>query len=67
MAFTARAQYYLRGEIKDEKNQSLQNAKVLLHSTRHVYYTGSYGGFGITTKTLWDSLTISVEIGRAHV
>ena len=31
MAFTARSQYYLRGEdIKDEKNQSLQNAKVML-------------------------------------
>lgn len=61
MAFTARAQFYLRGEIKDEKNQSLQNAKVLLHSTNHVYYSGTYGGFGITTKTLWDSLTISVD------
>ncbi|MBK8844874.1 MAG: von Willebrand factor type A domain-containing protein [Saprospiraceae bacterium] len=61
MAFTARSQYYLRGEIKDEKNQSLQNAKVMLHSTKHVYYTGTYGGFGITTKTLWDSLTISVD------
>ncbi|MBK8520875.1 MAG: von Willebrand factor type A domain-containing protein [Chitinophagaceae bacterium] len=61
LAFTARAQYYLRGEIKDEKNQSLQNAKVLLHSTKHVYYSGTYGGFGITTRTLWDSLTISVD------
>lgn len=61
MAFTARSQYYLRGEIKDEKNQALQNAKVLLHSTKHCYYTGTYGGFGITTKTLSDSLTISLD------
>jgi Ca-activated chloride channel homolog len=61
MAFTARSQYYLRGEIKDEKNQPLQNAKVLLHSTNHFYFAGTYGGFGITTKTLLDSLTISLD------
>ena len=61
LAFTARSQYYLRGEIKDEKNQSLQNAKILLHSTKHFYFTGTYGGFGITTKTLVDSLTISLD------
>ncbi|MBL7702778.1 MAG: von Willebrand factor type A domain-containing protein [Ferruginibacter sp.] len=61
LAFTARGQYYLRGEIKDEKNQPLQNARVFLHSTKHFYYTGSYGGFGITTKTLIDSLTISLD------
>lgn len=61
LAFSASAQYYLRGEIKDEKNQPLQNAKILLHSTRHCYYTGSYGGFGITTKILSDSLTISLD------
>lgn len=60
-AFTARSQYYLRGEIKDEKNQALQNVKILLHSTRHVYYTGTYGGFGITTKTAEDSLTVSLD------
>ncbi len=60
-AITASSQYYLRGEIKDEKNQPLQNAKVFLHSTSHFYYTGSYGGFGITTKTLLDSLTISLD------
>ncbi len=61
LALTADAQYYLRGEIKDEKNQPLQNAKILLHSSNHFYFTGSFGGFGITTNTLWDSLTISVD------
>lgn len=60
-ATTARSQFYLRGEIKDEKNQPLQNAKILLHSSKHVYFSGSQGGFGITTGKLLDSLTISVE------
>jgi Ca-activated chloride channel family protein len=61
LASTANAQYYLRGEIKDEKNQPLQNAKILLHSNKHYYFTGAYGGFGITTNMLNDSLTICVD------
>ena len=60
-AFTANAQYYLRGEIKDEKNQPLQNVKIRLHSNNHLYFTGPTGGFGITTNLLYDSLTISLE------
>jgi Ca-activated chloride channel homolog len=61
LAFTANAQYYLRGEIKDEKNQPLQNAKILLHSNNHFYFTGSFGGFGITTNAQFDSLTVSLD------
>jgi Ca-activated chloride channel homolog len=61
MAFTARSQYYLRGEIKDEKSQPLQNAKILIHSSNHMYFSGTNGGFGITTNTLIDSLTISLD------
>lgn len=57
----ANAQYYLRGEIRDEKNQALQNAKILLHSTKHCYFTGAQGGFGITTATPVDSLSITLE------
>ncbi|MEO6720162.1 MAG: von Willebrand factor type A domain-containing protein [Ferruginibacter sp.] len=55
------AQYYLRGEIKDEKNQPLQNVKMLMHSDRMVYYSGTSGGFGITIKNLHDSLTLSLD------
>jgi len=58
---TVNAQYYLRGEIKDEKNQPLQNVKIHLHSNNHVYYTGAYGGFGITTIALHDSVTVSLD------
>ena len=61
LTVTVNAQYYLRGEIKDEKNQPLQNAKIHLHSNNHIYYSGTYGGFGITTNILHDSLTISLD------
>lgn len=61
VAFRANAQYYLRGEVRDEKNQPLQNVKILLHSNRLLYYSGNSGGFGITTNVLNDSLSVSLE------
>ena len=61
MAFTANAQFYLRGEIKDEKNQPLQNVKILLHSNYQCYFSGTSGGFGITTKVLYDSVSVSLD------
>ncbi len=62
LAVPAFSQYYLRGEIRDEKNQPLSNAKIYLHSAKAFYYSGaSYGSFGITTQKLYDSLTISLE------
>jgi Ca-activated chloride channel family protein len=61
MAFTARSQYYLRGEIKDEKSQPLQNAKITVHSDNRIYFSGNQGGFGITTNALHDSLTINLD------
>jgi Ca-activated chloride channel family protein len=57
----AHAQYYLRGEIRDEKNNLLSNARILLHSTGYVYASGSSGSFGIMTKKLVDSITISLD------
>jgi Ca-activated chloride channel homolog len=54
-------QYYLRGEIKDEMNNPLANAKILLHSNHYVYYSGSSGAFGIITSISYDSVTISLE------
>lgn len=57
----ANAQYYLRGEIKDEKNQYLQNVKIMLHSTRYIYYSGTSGGFGITCRNLSDSITLILD------
>ncbi len=61
LAFTANAQYYLRGEITDEKNQPLQGVKILLHSKNQLFFSGTTGGFGITTNKLYDSLTLTLE------
>ncbi len=54
-------QYYLRGEVKDEKNQSLQNVRIFVHSSRSIFYSGAYGSFGFTVLPLYDSLTFSLD------
>ena len=59
--FTAQAQYYLRGEVKDEKNEYLQNVKITLHSDKLLYFSGSSGGFGITSAMAMDSLTLVLD------
>lgn len=61
LAFAANAQYYLRGEITDEKSQPLQGVKILLHSKNQLFFSGTTGGFGITTNKLYDSLTLTME------
>ena len=55
------AQYYIRGEVKDEKGQPLQNVKIYIPSTRSIYYSGNSGGFGIPSSNLYDSLIFSSE------
>ena len=55
------AQYYLRGEIRDEKNNLLSNARIVLHSTGYVYSSGSSGSFGIMTTKQIDSITVSLD------
>jgi Ca-activated chloride channel family protein len=60
-ANTAAAQYYLRGEIKDDKNQGLQGVKIFLHSAKANYYSGNQGSFGITAAKKYDTLTLSLE------
>ncbi len=55
------AQYYIRGEVKDEKNQPLQNVKIYLHSSRLLYSSGTNGGFGILTSKYYDSLTLKAD------
>ena len=55
------SQYYLRGEIKDEHNNTLSNVKILLHSNGYIYYSGSSGGFGITVPNATDSITVSAD------
>lgn len=58
---SGRAQYYLRGEVKDDKNESLANVKITLHSDKLLYYSGSSGGFGISGTLAQDSLTLVMD------
>ncbi len=58
---TLSAQYYLRGEVKDEANTVLPNTKIIQLSTGYVYYTGNSGGFGIGSARQDDSVIISYE------
>jgi Ca-activated chloride channel homolog len=58
---SSRAQYYLRGEIKDENNNSLANVKILIHSSGYIYYSGGSGGFGIPIPRLYDSMTLMAD------
>ena len=55
------AQYYLRGEVKDEKSQNLQNVRIFLHSDKNVYFSGTSGGFGISCLNEKDSITLNLE------
>jgi Ca-activated chloride channel homolog len=61
MSCSAFSQYYLRGEIRDERNIPVPNAKILLHSTRYLYSSGSSGAFGIMVTKPSDSITISLD------
>lgn len=61
LGFSASSQYYLRGELKDEKNNPIPNARILLHSTGYLYSSGSSGAFGIMISKASDSITISLE------
>jgi Ca-activated chloride channel family protein len=61
VCLSGRAQYYLRGDIRDEGGNPISNARILLHSTGYLYYSGSLGGFGITLSKPLDSLTITAD------
>lgn len=51
----------MKGEVRDESGNALQNVTILLHSTGYVYYSGASGGFGIVTAKKWDTLTFHLE------
>lgn len=56
------AQYYVRGQVKDQQGQSLANVKIKLFSKgSYPYYTGSGGAFGIPTHLLVDTITLEAE------
>ena len=55
------AQYYIRGDVKDEKGLPLQNVKIYMPLSKTVYASGVSGGFGIPTSNLTDSLVFSLD------
>ncbi len=52
-------QFYLRGEVKDESGNPLQNVRILQLSTGYVYKSGSSGSFGITVSQRIDTFSFS--------
>jgi Ca-activated chloride channel homolog len=57
----ASSQYYLRGQVRDEVGNVLQNAAIYLHSNGYFYYSTSEGTFSITTDRRLDSITVSLN------
>ncbi|MEO6904937.1 MAG: von Willebrand factor type A domain-containing protein [Ginsengibacter sp.] len=55
------AQYYIRGDVKDEKDLPLQNVKIYMPLAKTVYASGVSGGFGIPTSNLTDSIVLSLD------
>jgi len=56
------SQYYLRGEIKNEKNQPLARARILVQSNKgYIYSDETNGSFGISLKSLYDTLIIYLD------
>jgi Ca-activated chloride channel homolog len=60
-AVSANAQYFLRGVVRNDKNIPLPNAKIYLHGITTGANTGFDGSFGITTKLLYDTVTVSSD------
>lgn len=54
-------QFYLRGEVRDEKGNLLQNVNIRQQSTGYLFRTGNSGSFGITSKKESDTLVFSYE------
>lgn len=61
MLSQASAQYYIRGDVKDNAGQSLQNVKIYMPEKKSLYSSGVSGGFGIPTSDLTDSLVFSLD------
>ena len=54
-------QYYIRGEVKDDNGNPLQNVKILQRTTGLIFHTGSYGTFGILSQQKHDTLLFSLD------
>lgn len=59
-------QYYLRGEVKDEAGNILQNVTILQHKTGYVFRSGTQGTFGILCHAPADTFSFSFEGYRSE-
>lgn len=53
--------YYIRGEVKDESGNILQNVSILQRKTGYVFKSGTSGTFGIISNEKFDTLIFSLE------
>lgn len=54
-------QYYLKGEVRDEKGNALQNVSIVQQRTGYVFRSGSMGSFGILSNRSTDTLIFSMD------
>ena len=55
-------QYYLRGEVRDEKGRLLTDARIHLFSKgTYPFTSGSSGSFGIPTRLAIDTISVFIE------
>lgn len=59
LSLPALSQYYLRGQVKDEAGNVLQNAAIYLHSSGYYYYSTTEGTFVIFNDKKLDTITVS--------
>jgi Ca-activated chloride channel family protein len=55
------SQYYLRGEVKDESGNTLQNVTIRNIRTGYVYKSGTEGSFGIVIDQQVDTFNFSMD------
>ena len=54
-------QFYIRGEVKDESGNVLQNVTILQHKTGYIFRSGTSGTFGIVTNQQIDTFSFSLD------
>jgi Ca-activated chloride channel homolog len=54
-------QFYIRGEVKDESGNLLQNVTILQIRTGYIFKSGSEGTFGIVTNQQRDTFNFSLD------
>jgi Ca-activated chloride channel homolog len=59
-------QFYVRGEVKDEAGNILQNVTILQHKTGYLFKSGSTGTFGIVSNQQIDTFSFSMEGYRSE-